>query len=128
MKLKAFALFILLFQFEVTAATRSITDPLEQERTAKLDELYSACMQQKKRDKLCDSVITAKQIGNDSVEYIKEYMDLSPTAYAFLTIANFISTGRFRIKTKSFFIKKAQHIYDYQRDDNQITFIIEKSF
>ena len=112
---------------EVGLAANSL-DPYEQQKNAKIDELYSACIQQKKKDKLCDSVITAKQIGNDSVEYIKEYMELTPTMYALLTLANFASTGRIRIKTKSFLFKKAQHVYDYQRDDNKITFIFEKSF
>ena len=112
---------------EISVAATSLNQS-EQLREEKLNELYSACLQQKKKDKLCDSVITARQIGDDAVEYIKEYMELTPSMYALLTLANFASTGRLRVKTKSFFFKKAQHVYDYQRDGNKITFIFEKSF
>lgn len=111
-----------------TAAVQTIQDQKEQEKQAKLDELYAACMQQKKKDKLCDSVISAKQIGDDSVEFIKEYMNLTPTAYAMLTIANMMATGRFRIRTSSFISKKANHIYDYKTRDNSFTFIYEMTF
>jgi hypothetical protein len=98
----------------------------EQERQAKLDDIVSSCTLQKKRDKICDSIITARQIGNDSVEFIKEYMDLPPYAYSMLTALNFLGTGRIRIKTKSSIFKKTDHIYDLQRD--KITFIVERKF
>lgn len=127
----AFSFIFLFLNFSSTllfAENQISQDAREKENQAKLDELYSACMQQKKKDKLCDSVITAKQIGNDSVEYIKEYMKLSPAAYAALTLANMIATGRFRIKSKSFFYKKADHIYDYKTKDNTITLIYEQRF
>lgn len=127
----AFIFIFLLFNFNSTllfAENQAAQDARDKETQAKLDELYSACMQQKKKDKLCDSVITAKQIGNDSVEYIKEYMKLSPAAYAALTLANMFATGRFRIKTKSFINKKADHILDYKAKDNTTTLIYEQRF
>lgn len=132
MKNKAFAFIILvtinLYPAFAPCETQAAQDAREKETQAKLDELYAACMQQKKKDKICDSVITAKQIGNDSVEFIKEYMNLSPAAYAALTLANMIATGRFRIKTNSFFYRKADHIYDYKTKDNTLTFIYEQRF
>lgn len=128
MKFKVLAFFLFFSSSFSFAALPTQTDPREQERQAKLDALYSACLQQKKRDKLCDSVITARQIGDDAVEFIKEYMDLSPAAYAMLTLANMLATGRFRIRTKSFLNPKANHVYDYQTKDNTMTIIYEQSF
>lgn len=131
MILKTFLIVILStfsLQSEFCQAALTAKDQREQEQQAKIDELYSACTQQKKKDKLCDSLIIARQIGDDSVEYIKEYMQLSPVGYAMLTFANMLATGRFRIKTASFFNKKAQHTYDYQAKNQTWMFIYEQRF
>lgn len=68
-----------------------------QEADPKLDAIIQGCLQQPQRDKICDSLISLKIIGDDSIEAIKEYVELRPIHYYLLTLANYALTGRLRI-------------------------------
>ena len=81
-----------------------------------LDALVSACEQQARRDEVCDGLIKLKQVGDDAVEAIKEYVNLGPFEYAVATALNYAVNGRLRVRSRSFIYRKAEHTYDYKRD------------
>ena len=93
---------------------------------AKIDAVVNACRDKPKRDKICDALIEFKQVGDDAIELVKNYIQLTPRDYALLTIANILIQGRLRFKTRSNIIPDATDIYDIRTD--QFFFSIEKSF
>lgn len=88
----------------------------------KIDTISDACHSAPHKDKICEGVVLLKQIGDDSVEAVKEYVDLGPKGYAALTVANWISIGRIRIRTRSFITSRANHTYDIQKDKTEFLF------
>ncbi|GIL17573.1 MAG: hypothetical protein BroJett040_13240 [Oligoflexia bacterium] len=98
----------------------------EETQAQQIDSLASACLQATKKDKICEAIITMKQIGDDSIEAIKEYIDLTPSQYAVLTAINYAASGRIRIRTNSKIIPGARHIYDIKKDTFMI--YLEKDF
>lgn len=95
-------------------------------QAAKIDTIVNACIHANSKDKICEALVELKQIGDDAIEIIKNYYDLSPRDYAILTAVNVIIQGRFRIRTKSQLIPKATDIYDIRKD--QFLYLIELSF
>lgn len=123
-------IFSILFTFLFTSVGYAQFNPERdkenKERTSSIDEIAAACLRAAKKDKICTTLVELKQIGDDSIEIIKTYIVLTPAEYSALTLLNMIATGRFRIRTKSYFIKGANDILDFKRDST--TFLIEKNF
>lgn len=119
-------LFVLLFSILGKAQFNPERDKEDKQRTSNIDEIASACLLAAKKDKICATLVELKQIGDDSIEIIKTYIVLTPAEYSALTLLNIAATGRFRIRTKSYFIKGANDILDFKRDST--TFLIEKDF
>jgi hypothetical protein len=97
----------------------------EAKNNVQLSTVVDACRTQANKDKICEALISLQQIGDDSIEAVKEYIDLSPRSYAILTAVNAIASGRLRIRTKSFVIKNANHTYDLRRDKAEFLFEME---
>lgn len=118
--------FIFLSFFVFCHSSLAAEDPPPEPRN--IEALVNACVVQKSRDEVCKTLIKIKQLGDDYVEAIKEYADLSPDEYAILTTANMIVTKRFRIRYRSLLIKhkKANDIFDYNNGD--FTYSIEIPF
>ncbi len=92
----------------------------------KLQSLVEACTSAKTKDPVCEYIVTLKQIGDDSIEAIKQYVKLGPYQYYALTALNFALTGRLRFKTDSIFSDKGSYIFDYKKDE--IFFIYQLDF
>lgn len=102
--------------------------PAEADETninVQLSTVVDACRSQASKDKICEALITLQQIGDDSIEAVKEYIDLSPRSYAILTAVNAIASSRLRIRTKSFVVKNANHTYDLRKDKAEFLFEME---
>ena len=119
-------LFVLLFSAAGNAQFSPERDQENKERTSNIDEVAAACQRAAKKDQICTALVELKQIGDDSIEIIKTYIVLTPAEYSALTLLNMLATGRFRIRTKSYFLKGANDILDFKRDST--TFLIEKDF
>jgi type IV secretory pathway TrbF-like protein len=87
-----------------------------------LDKLADACVQQQSQDDLCMFIIDLKQIGDDSVEAVKQYIVLDEYEYYALTVINAIATARVRIKMESPFRKNATQTIDVRPDSIMISF------
>ncbi len=109
-------IFVLIFLLPALGfgATNSDLDP-------KLDALVQGCLRQARRDRICDGLITLKMVGDDSIEAIKEYIDLGVYEYYMLTAANAALTGRIRVRFP-IFRGKWQVILDSQRDATDLVF------
>lgn len=98
----------------------------------KIQEVINACAQhpshqaERDEDKLCKALVTFKNIGDDAIEAVKEYTNLTPRDYAILTVVNYMVTGRLRIRTKSFFIENGNNTLDIKKEE--VVFITEFSF
>jgi hypothetical protein len=66
----------------------------------RISHLAEVCLQQQTKDEICSTLVNMKQIGDDSVEAIKQYADLGPTEYYALTLLNVIISKRLRIKNQ----------------------------
>lgn len=93
---------------------------------AKLLELSEACRKQQRTDVVCNFLVTIKQVGDDALEAIKAYVDLSENQYKALTVINVLATGRFRLKYKSGLTKTGMDTIDIQKD--QFTYTFEDTF
>lgn len=100
------------------------------DREQRIDDVVEACVQQTKltevQDPICEALFTMKQIGDDSIEFIKTYFKLSPRAYALLTVANAATTGRVRFKTRCLWLDKTDEIYDFK--PGEFMYTIERRF
>lgn len=85
----------------------------------KLDAIVQECERQQHRDKICDSLINLKNIGDDSIEAIKEYIELGVYQYYALTALNYALTGRLRIKFG--LTRQLDGTVDIQRDYGQFS-------
>lgn len=103
--------FIILITIESRAAT-SDTDP-------KLDALIQGCVRQAHRDRICDGLISLRDVGTDSIEAIKEYINLGVYEYYALTALNYAATGRLRIRFPVFG-GRFQLTFDSRRDSNEL--------
>lgn len=97
----------------------------EQEDKVQLDEIAKACVSAQKKDEICATLVQIQQIGKDAVEAIKTFVDLGPSEYAVLTIANFAVTQRLRIRTHPLLFKNVENTLDYK--DGTLTLILEKN-
>ena len=113
---------IILFSFFISTAVFA----MDAEEDVKMEALVNGCIQVQHKDKICAVLVELKQIGDDVIELVKNYADLSPREYALLTAANVIIQGRFRIRRRSWLLPNATDIYDIRKD--QIIYTIEKSF
>ncbi|PWU20345.1 MAG: hypothetical protein C5B49_04445 [Bdellovibrio sp.] len=97
--------------------------------TPNLDSLSQACREQNRKDKICDALITLQQLGNDSIEAIKEFVDLGPYSYTLLTVANFALQRRIRVRfppmTVPGFRRRVSSTLDWQRDSISYTVSME---
>lgn len=89
---------------------------------AKILELSEACRKQQRTDIVCNFLVTIRQVGDDAVEAVKAYADLSEDQYKALTIINVLVTGRFRLKYKSGLTRTGMDTIDIQRDQFSYTF------
>lgn len=81
-----------------------------------LNKLADACVAQQSQDSLCHVILDLRQIGNDSVEAIKQYIELGPYQYYSLTVLNALATSRIRIKSKSYLFKDGTQTIDLRPD------------
>jgi hypothetical protein len=65
-----------------------------------ISHLAEECLRQQTKDEICSTLVNMKQIGDDSVEAIKQYVNLGPTEYYALTVLNIIISKRLRIKNQ----------------------------
>lgn len=84
---------------------------------AQLESLVQECNRQPHRDRICDGIITMKIIGEDSIEAVKEFINLGTYEYYLLTAANFVLTGRLRFKVP---VGKISLTVDYRKDNFQL--------
>lgn len=98
----------------------------ESEPQPKIETIVDACVQSRSKDQICQVLTEFKEVGNDAVEAIKAYIDLSPREYALLTVANALVNQRIRIKTKSRLLSNAVEIYDIK--SSSVSFSIEMNF
>lgn len=87
----------------------------------KLDALINGCIREVRRDRICDSLVTLKEVGDDAIEAVKEYIALGPYEYYFLTVANIAVTGRARFRVPVF-QNRWQAVFDFRRDETNLTF------
>jgi hypothetical protein len=87
----------------------------------KLETSIEECLKLPHRDKICDALINLKLIGDDSIEAVKEYIELGPLEYYVLTAANLALTGRLRIKVPIPH-SRVTGIIDRQNDSTSIGF------
>ena len=106
------------------AQTRTPTNPNSSD--LKSDEIILSCQTAKRSDEICKALVGIKNIGDDSVEAIKEYVALGPYEYTALTAANMLATGRLRVRSKSFIHPAARHIYDFRKEE--VTIVFEMPF
>lgn len=92
--------------------SQSVEDP-------KLDTLIQACQKAPRRDKICDALITLQMIGNDSIEAVKEYVELGPYEYYALTALNVALTGRLRVRFA--LTRTIMSTLDVQKDSTQFS-------
>ena len=124
--LKVFSIFLLLF-FSLSSHGEEGRPTQTENKKIQIDQLVAACISQQKKDQVCEGLIKLKQIGDDAVEAIKEYVQLGPFEYAVVTAANYAINGRLRIRSRSFLYKKAEHTYDYKKDGS-VEFTISWNF
>ncbi len=74
-----------------------------------------------KKEGICNLILNVKQLGDDSIETIKEYMNLGPYQYAFLTVANMIANRRLRVKSGVPYLKGVTQTIDIQSGESSIT-------
>lgn len=111
---RLFLLLLLLFSHNVLADEEDDRKKADAER--KLDAVAQACIDAPKKDQICQAIVQLKQVGDDAIETVKEYMHLSPREYAILTFINMVSTGRVRIRTGSKIVAGGTDIVDIKRD------------
>lgn len=90
------------------------------------DELVLSCQTSRRQDEICRAIVVIKNVGDDSVEAVKEFVQLGSYEYAALTAINVVATGRLRLRSKSFLFPNARHIYDIRRDE--VTIVFEAPF
>lgn len=117
---------ILLLQLPELSAWGDSKDIYSENQQVKMDELADACARQAKPDQICVIIVNARQIGNDAVEAVKAFLNLTPEEYALLTAANALAQGRIRIRTGVPFLKGVSSTLDLQRDETRLLF--ETSF
>lgn len=125
------AVILIIFLYDQSAyAGKLPLNPSAADREQRIDDVVEACVQKSRmteeQDPICDALFTMKQIGDDSIEFIKMYFKLSPRTYAFLTVANAATTGRIRFKTKCFWLDKTDEIYDFK--PGEFFYTIERRF
>jgi hypothetical protein len=100
--------------------------PRPEEQKVKFDEIADACRQSKNKDKICDIFIEARQIGDDALEAVKQYIELTKNQYAVLTVLNALATGRVRIRSQAYIVNEASLTLDLQKDGTSLVF--DKAF
>lgn len=91
------------------------------EETQSVDEIIKACQASQNKDDICKALVRLREVGDDYIEAIKEYIDLGPYQYAILTVANMFATNRLRVRFGAFLIPKATHTIDMQKDEIKFT-------
>jgi hypothetical protein len=117
---------VLLLQLPELSAWGDSKDIYSENQQVKMDELADACARQAKPDEICVIIVNARQIGNDAVEAVKAFLNLTPEEYALLTAANALAQGRIRIRTGVPFLRGVSATFDLQRDETRVLF--ETSF
>ncbi len=87
-----------------------------------LDLVIQGCLKSPNHDEICNAIVDLKNIGDDSIEAIKQYAKLTPRQYFALTIANALAKQRLRIRTKSYFFENANDTLDLRPDGFFLTF------
>lgn len=120
-----FVLFLLSLHQSKAATFEEERNKVDQK--VQFDQLAEACVQTPNPDSICDTLVRLKQVGNDAVEAIKEFVPLGPAEYAVLTITNYAITGRLRARLRPLFHKSITNTLDYTRD-GVVTLYAETSF
>jgi hypothetical protein len=91
-----------------------------------LDQIADACQRQNRKDKMCEALIQLREIGDDAVEAVKNFANLTPTEYALLTAVNSIANGRVRVRTKARFFGNGADTLDIHKQT--VALIFERTF
>lgn len=86
---------ILTFYLVLTTSLSSFGESIKN-----ISHLAEECLRQPKKDEVCSTIVNLKQIGDDSVEAIKQYVKLGPTEYYALTVLNVLVSKRLRVKNQ----------------------------
>jgi hypothetical protein len=78
------------------------------------------------RDPICEGLVKLRNVGDDFIESIKEFVDLTPNQYFLLTLANAAIQRRVRFRTRVPGLKDGQFTMDLKEDKS--TGIVEFSF
>ena len=115
-------LFVILSSVSVSlwGQSRPTSDQLRAE------ELVNSCRQMQRPDEICRVLVTARDISADTVEAVKQFMDLTPNEYAALTVINAVATSRVRVRSRFPHAKQTHYILDFRRDNTTVT--LEYSF
>mgnify|MGYP000863917773 CR=1 FL=1 len=87
-----------------------------------LDLVIQGCLKSPNHDEICNAIVDLKNIGDDSIEAIKQYAKLTPRQYFALTVANALARQRLRIRTKSYFFENGNDTLDLRPDGFFLTF------
>ncbi|MCE3009539.1 MAG: hypothetical protein LW875_02865 [Proteobacteria bacterium] len=98
----------------------------ESAKAGQIDEVIAACAQARKKDEVCDAIVKLKDIGNDALEAIKEFTNLTPAQYFALTVANAMAQGRIRIRTRPKWAPHYEQTIDIK--NKSITILISTQF
>lgn len=85
------------------------------------DSLARACQTEAVRDKICEIIVNARDISNDAVEAVKQYVNLTPFEYAVLTTANAVANKRFRVRFRNPYTRrKVNQTLDIRKDSTML--------
>lgn len=90
-----------------------------------LDLVIQGCLKTPNHDEICNAIVDLKNIGDDSIEAIKQYAKLTPKQYFALTLANALAKQRLRVRTKSYFFEHGNDTLDLRPDGFFFTFEIK---
>lgn len=124
--LRTFALVLSLFSFGLRPAFADIAEPTGDNTDIQLNQLINACVTAIVRDPICDGLVKLRNVGDDFIESVKEFVDLTPRQYFLLTIANAAIQQRVRFRTRVPWIPDAQFTLDLKEEES--TGIVEFSF
>lgn len=103
-----------------------IAEPKGDNSDIQLNQVINACVTATVRDPICDGLVKLRNVGNDFIESVKEFADLTPRQYFMLTVANAMIQQRVRFRTRVPTLKDGQFTLDLQEDES--TAIVEFSF
>lgn len=122
----AFVLVFGLFIFEQSPAFADISEPTGDNTNTQLDQIINSCVTAAVRDPICDGLVKLRNVGDDFIESVKEFVDLTPRQYFILTLANATIQQRVRFRTRASFLPDGQFTLDLKEDES--TAIVEFSF